>query len=86
MNTGASDAGKSGGPDCKQCVYFAVTWDQDFPYRCNAMGFYSRELPSVEVFIADGRHCLAFQDKRPVEKKQPASGASYRGKNLDIEC
>ena len=33
------------------------------PYACEALGFKSRALPSIEVLRSDGRPCQAFTPK-----------------------
>jgi len=50
-------------PDCLKCRYFKVTWDVDFPRSCTQFGVKSRNLPSIEVFAATGRHCPSFERK-----------------------
>lgn len=35
------------------------------PYACEALGFKSRALPSIEVLRSDGRPCQAFTPKPP---------------------
>ncbi|MDD5308364.1 MAG: uracil-DNA glycosylase [Deltaproteobacteria bacterium] len=48
---------------CHACRHFYVTWENDFPYGCKAMGFKGRIVPSVTVFESSGRACLAFDPK-----------------------
>jgi len=50
-------------PNCWACRHLRVTWEPSFPYACNAMGFKSRNLPCVEVLLADGEPCRAFSAK-----------------------
>lgn len=50
-------------PDCLKCVHFRVSWDPQFPRSCTVFSVKSRELPSVEVFRATGKHCPSFQLK-----------------------
>ncbi|HBO14933.1 MAG TPA: uracil-DNA glycosylase [Porticoccaceae bacterium] len=52
------------GPDCWACVYFKITHDRHRPYGCDAMGFKSKALPSIEVIKAHGEHCLSFFPKQ----------------------
>jgi len=49
--------------DCRKCKHFHVTWDRVFPYGCNAMGFKSAVLPSIEVFRSSGMPCLKYEQK-----------------------
>jgi hypothetical protein len=51
-------------PNCLACMHFKVTWDPNFPRSCVKFGIKSRNLPSVEVYAATGRHCPVFL-KRP---------------------
>jgi hypothetical protein len=48
-------------PDCIKCMYFKVTWEPAYPRSCKLFGIKSRNLPSIEVFRATGRHCPSFQ-------------------------
>ncbi|MDR2484759.1 MAG: hypothetical protein LBD55_05140 [Treponema sp.] len=48
-------------PDCIKCLHFKVTWEPAYPRSCRIFGIKSRNLPSVEVFRATGRHCPSFQ-------------------------
>jgi hypothetical protein len=54
-------------PDCLKCSHFRVSWDPHFPRSCTVFGVKSRELPSVEVFRATGRHCPAYERKEGVK-------------------
>lgn len=70
-------ASPSRAPDCLVCAYFRVTWDPDFPRACDVFGIKTRQLPSLEVFAATGRHCPAFERKLPVDRtRPPAPGGS----------
>ncbi|NDD74750.1 MAG: hypothetical protein EBZ40_07210, partial [Gammaproteobacteria bacterium] len=50
-------------PQCYNCRFFRVTWEPSMPYACEALGFKSRALPSIEVLRSDGRPCQAFTPK-----------------------
>ncbi|MDR1178838.1 MAG: hypothetical protein LBK64_08415 [Spirochaetaceae bacterium] len=52
-------------PDCLKCLHFHVTWDAAFPRGCTLFGVKSRNLPSIEVYKATGRHCPSFE-ARPI--------------------
>lgn len=56
-------------PDCFKCRYLVITWDQEFPYACQGMGFKSRRIPWREVLHASGQPCRMFTPKprRPEE-------------------
>jgi len=50
---------------CWRCVHFGITFDMAFPYRCMALGFATRQLPSQAVVDASGYQCLHFVAKKP---------------------
>ena len=49
--------------DCFKCRFFQVTWEPNFPYACQAFGFKTKNLPSIEVFRSSGQRCLNFAEK-----------------------
>ncbi len=54
---------------CRDCRYFMITWDVQFPYGCRAHTFKSKKSPAEEVFEASGMQCLLFAPRaarRPV--------------------
>ena len=56
--------------DCHNCRYYFVTWNQQFPHGCRAMGFKSWRYPIDEVRSAsNGADCLLYQPKRNRDKK-----------------
>ncbi len=56
--------------NCNKCCHFYITWDKNFPYGCRAMGFKSKEMPSLAVLKNSERECLLFKDKPEVRKKE----------------
>jgi len=48
-------------PDCLKCRFFSVSWDARFPRSCSVFGIKSREMPSLEVYRATGKHCPSFE-------------------------
>ncbi|MDR2534950.1 MAG: hypothetical protein LBD29_02820 [Treponema sp.] len=50
-------------PDCIKCLHFRVTWEPAYPRSCSLFGIKTRNLPSIEVFRATGRHCPSFEVK-----------------------
>jgi hypothetical protein len=50
-------------PNCLKCLHFRITWEPAFPRSCLVFGIKSRNLPSLEVFGATGRHCPSFEQK-----------------------
>ena len=48
---------------CHKCKFFYVTWDNSFPYGCKAMGFKGKITPSMMVFQASGKTCMAYEEK-----------------------
>ncbi|NBX45248.1 MAG: uracil-DNA glycosylase [Gammaproteobacteria bacterium] len=61
-------------PNCWQCRHFKVSWDPNFPYACDTMGFKSHILPCIEVLRADGHPCRAFEPKAtsPTTRSSPS--------------
>jgi hypothetical protein len=55
--------------DCFKCAHHHITWDVKFPYGCRAMGFKSKQTPSVDVFQSSGEPCHYFE---PSKKERPA--------------
>jgi hypothetical protein len=49
--------------NCFRCKFFYVTWDPDHPNGCRAMGFKTRQLPSMVVFQSSGEPCRMFEKK-----------------------
>ena len=71
MNTTSDADSGNETPNCFQCKFFYVSFDNNRPYGCRAMGFKSREMPSLEVFRADGSKCLSFRSRRrPYSRKR----------------
>ena len=60
-------------PNCFQCRFFYVSFDNNRPYACRAMGFKSREMPSLEVFRAAGSKCLSFRARRRSNSRRKSS-------------
>ena len=56
-------AAQQRGPNCWQCRFFGVSYIPATPYVCRAMGFQSKNLPSLEVLRVDGQFCRAFEAK-----------------------
>ena len=54
-------------PNCYNCKFYYVTWDEDFPYGCKALGFKTRKIPTEVVFESSGMRCLAFSKKNDEE-------------------
>lgn len=51
--------------DCRRCRHYFVTWDEDFPQGCRAMGFKSRRCPEEAVRQAmEGEPCRLFEAKQ----------------------
>jgi hypothetical protein len=55
-------------PICRKCKFYYITWDAKHPHGCRAMGFKSKELPSVTVLKNSGKNCLLFQNKESLPK------------------
>ncbi|MDR1313119.1 MAG: uracil-DNA glycosylase [Deltaproteobacteria bacterium] len=46
------------------CVHYYVTWEQNTPHGCRALGFKSRQVPSVEVRRNSGEACRYYTPGR----------------------
>jgi len=51
---------------CRNCEYFYITWDQQRPYGCRAMGFKTKRLPSWDVYQSSGEQCQSFKVKKRI--------------------
>jgi hypothetical protein len=86
MSTGANE--DSTDPDCRRCRHYHLTWEPFLPHGCHSHGFRSRFMPAVEVRLADGGPCLAFEPQSGVRaavisaEDQP----HYRGRLYDHKC
>jgi len=49
--------------NCYKCHFFFVTWEPSLPYGCRAMGFKTKQLPSIVVHRSSGKPCQLFQEK-----------------------
>jgi len=49
--------------NCKNCKFFYITWDKNFPYGCKKLKFKSKKIPSDEVVSLSGFQCLGFEQK-----------------------
>jgi hypothetical protein len=49
--------------NCFKCRFFYITWDRQHPNGCRAMGFKTRQLPSVVVFQSSGEPCKLYAEK-----------------------
>ena len=50
-------------PNCLKCAHFKVTWDLVFPRSCELFSIKCVNLPSAEVYRAQGAHCPSFRQK-----------------------
>ena len=55
---------------CHKCKHFYVTWDKSFPYGCKVMGFKGRIIPSLMVFQASCKSCMAYEEKPGSTRKK----------------
>jgi hypothetical protein len=49
--------------NCFKCRYFVITWQRERAYACRAMGFKSRQMPSMVVWRSSGEACMLFSPK-----------------------
>jgi hypothetical protein len=61
--------------NCFECRHFFITHEPAHPYGCQAMGFKSREIPSVAVLRSSGESCLLHEPKGDM----PGEGKRVRG-------
>ena len=54
---------KSSRIDCLKCMYYATTWEKNFPRACKFHGFKSKYMPSISVFQSSGTECMGFVKK-----------------------
>ena len=59
--------------NCFACVSFFVTYEPNFPYGCRAMGFKSREMPSLSVYASSGMACQMFSPRKKTDPGVPQS-------------
>ena len=50
--------------DCRKCIHFKITWENNRPYACKAFGFKTKNIPSRDVFLSSGTECLKFTPKQ----------------------
>ncbi|MBW2407653.1 MAG: uracil-DNA glycosylase [Deltaproteobacteria bacterium] len=56
--------------DCHKCKHYYVTWDKNFPHGCKAMGFKSKQIPSIQVRVISQRECLLVSKKNTGKTKK----------------
>jgi len=59
--------------DCRDCKFYYITWDRNFPYGCRAMGFKGKQQPSYMVYKSSGIKCQLFQKKIRAENDKKGS-------------
>ncbi|MBM3989409.1 MAG: hypothetical protein FJ298_00215 [Planctomycetes bacterium] len=52
-------------PACARCRHYWITHQPSTPHGCRAYGILSLRLPSMEIRVASGQDCAAFEE-RPV--------------------
>ncbi len=50
--------------NCINCKHFFVTWENKFPYGCNAYEIKSKTAPNLQVLENTGLACLLFEFKK----------------------
>jgi hypothetical protein len=50
--------------NCRNCIYYYVTWDVKFPYGCKLFGVKSKQMPCIIVYQSIGRPCERFTKKQ----------------------
>jgi hypothetical protein len=56
--------------DCHKCKHYYVTWDKNFPHGCKAMGFKSKQLPSIDVRATSHEECLLVKKNKADKMKK----------------
>lgn len=56
--------------NCFKCNFFYITWDVHYPHGCKAMGFKTKQLPSVTVYQSSGKPCQLFSEKKDIKPDQ----------------
>ncbi len=57
-------------PACARCRHYWVTHQPATPHGCRVFGILSARLPSVEIRMATGQDCSAFEE-RPAPPARP---------------
>jgi len=71
---------RQAGPSCFKCKHLKITWDQAKPYACLAMGFKSKQIPTLVVRRESGQPCLLFTPKpRAAARRDPGPGPGGPG-------
>lgn len=50
--------------NCRNCNYYNITWDNNFPYGCKLFGVKSKQMPSIIVYQSIGKPCEHFMKKQ----------------------
>ncbi|MGE5677485.1 MAG: uracil-DNA glycosylase [Pseudomonadota bacterium] len=50
--------------NCISCIYYYITWDNNFPKGCKLFEIKSRRMPSDVVREATGESCRNYAEKR----------------------
>lgn len=48
---------------CRQCKYYYVTWDPQYPHGCRGFDMKSKKHPALIVQESSGQRCLMFEPK-----------------------
>jgi hypothetical protein len=56
--------------NCHKCEYYYVTWDNQHPHGCKALGFKSGTMPSLVVFQSSGAKCRFYSPKNSRKSKK----------------
>lgn len=50
--------------NCRNCCYYYITWDKNFPYGCKIFGVKSKQMPSIIVHQSIGKPCERYNNKQ----------------------
>lgn len=57
--------------NCHNCEHYYVTWDEQTPHGCRAMGFKSKQIPNIVVQkTTPNLDCLSYKKKDRGKKVQ----------------
>lgn len=55
---------------CRKCINYKISWDKNFPYSCEALGFKTIKNPYLVVYETSGIECMFFKPKEIKRDKE----------------
>ena len=59
----AENTGEKNSINCFLCEHFYITYEKNYPYGCRIIGFKSKRLPSIDVYMNSDIDCALFSAK-----------------------